>query len=104
VRALFEAQAKVMGALAARHQALEDDLAKNRRNSSKPPSSAGLKQPKPKSGRQKSGKPSGGPKGHGGHGLEPVEKPQHTEAHLVSGAFSGRGNTPGGQAAGSLVA
>lgn len=83
VRALFEAQAKVIRALEARLQALEDQLAKNSRNSSKPPSSDGLKRPKPKSRRQKSGKPSGGQKGHVGYRLEPVEKPQHTEVHRV---------------------
>ena len=83
VRALFEVQAKVIRALEARIQALEDQLAKNSRNSSKPPSSDGLKRPKPKSRRQKSGKPSGGQKGHVGYRLEPVEKPQHTEIHRV---------------------
>jgi hypothetical protein len=40
---LFEAQAKVIRALEARIQALEDQLAKNSRNSSKPPSSDRLK-------------------------------------------------------------
>jgi len=83
VRALFETQAKVIRALEARIQALEDQLAKNSRNSSKPPSSDGLKKPKPKSRRQKSGKPSGGQKGHVGYRLEPVEKPHHTEVHPV---------------------
>src|SRR5512140_3923972 len=83
VRALFEAQAKIIRALEARIQALEDQLAKNSRNSGKPPSSDGLKKPKPKSRRQKSGKPSGGQKGHVGYRLEPVEKPQHIEVHPV---------------------
>jgi transposase len=83
VRALFEAQAEVIRALEARIQALEDQLAKNSRNSSKPPSSDGLKKPKPKSRRQRSGKPSGGQKGHVGYRLEPVEKPQHIEVHPV---------------------
>lgn len=83
VRALFEAQAKVIRALEARLQALEDQLAKNSRNRSKPPSRDGLKRPQPKSRRQKSGKPSGGQTGHVGYRLEPVEKPQHTEVHRV---------------------
>lgn len=83
VRALFEAQAKLIQALEARIQALEAQVAKNSRNSSKPPSSDGLKKPKPKSRRQKSGKPSGGQTGHAGYRLESVEKPQHTEVHPV---------------------
>src|SRR5579859_6689142 len=83
VRALFEAQAKLIRALEARIQALEDQIGKNSRNSSKPPSSDGLKKPKPKSRRQKSGKSSGGQKGHVGYRLEPVQKPQHTEVHPV---------------------
>ena len=81
VQALFEQQAELIRALEARIQALEDQIGKNSRNSSKPPSSDGLKKPKPKSRRQKSGKPSGGQKGHVGYRLEPVAKPQHTEIH-----------------------
>src|SRR5438552_17360371 len=83
VRAMFEAQAKVIRALEARIQALEDQIAKNSRNSSKPPSSDGMKKPKRKSRRQRSGKPSGGQKGHVGYRLEPVEKPQRIEVHAV---------------------
>jgi transposase len=83
VRALFEGQARLIRALEARIQALEDQLAKNSRNSSKPPSSDGLKKPKPKSRRQRSGKSSGGQKGHVGYRLEPAEKPQYIEVHPV---------------------
>lgn len=83
VQALFEQQAVLIRALEARIQALEDQIGKNSRNSSKPPSSDGLKKPKPKSRREKSGKPSGGQKGHVGYRLEPVEKPNHIEAHPV---------------------
>jgi transposase len=84
VRALFERQAAFIQALEVRIQVLEDQVAKNSRNSSKPPSSDGLKKPKPKSRRQRSGKPSGGQKGDLGYRLEPVEKPQHIEVHPVS--------------------
>ncbi len=83
IKALFERQAALIRAMEARIQALEDQLAKNSRNSSKPPSSDGLKKPKPKSRRQKSGKASGGQKGHVGYRLEPMEKPQYTEVHPV---------------------
>jgi transposase len=84
VMTLFDRQAEIIRALEARIQALEDQIAKNSQNSSKPPSSDGLTKPAPKSRRETSGKPSGGQRGHVGHRLEPVDQPQHTKAHPVT--------------------
>jgi transposase len=71
------------GASEQRVKILEDQLAKNSRNSSKPPSTNGFQKPAPKSLRKKSARPSGGQPGHAGKTLAMVEKPDRTERHRV---------------------
>ncbi|MCC6985178.1 MAG: IS66 family transposase [Anaerolineales bacterium] len=70
--------------LAERIQKLEDQLAKNSRNSGKPPSSDGYDQPAPKSLRKRTRRRSGGQKGHTGETLKMVEKPDHIRVHRVA--------------------
>lgn len=62
--------------------ALKDQLNTDSHNSSKPPSSDGLKK-KTKSLRKPSDKNPGGQKGHKGNTLERVEEPDHTVTHQI---------------------
>lgn len=70
-------------ALAERIQKLEDQLAKNSRNSGKPPSSDGYDQPAPRSLRRRGRRKSGGQVGHPGETLKAVAKPDHVKVHRV---------------------
>jgi transposase len=84
VVALVSELVQAIAILAKRVQELEDKLAKDSHNSSKPPSSDGMKKPKrTRSLRKPSGKKSGAQKGHPGHRLELVEKPDKVRRYPV---------------------
>jgi transposase len=69
--------------LEARIKELEDQISKNSRNSSKPPSTDSFFKP-PKSLRKKSCKGQGGQKGHQGGTLKMVECPDEIKYHIVN--------------------
>jgi len=84
VVALVSELVEAIAILAKRVQELEDKQAKNSHNSSKPPSSDGIKKPKrTRSLRKPSGKKSGAQEGHAGHRLEMVEKPDRVKRYPV---------------------
>ncbi|MCB0843138.1 MAG: IS66 family transposase [Bacteroidetes bacterium] len=68
--------------LEAQIKELQDQISKNSRNSSKPPSTDEFK-PSPKSQRKKSVRQAGGQQGHQGHNLKMVESPDEEKRHTV---------------------
>lgn len=78
---IIEKQQEQINKLTARVQELEERLAKNSHNSSKPPSSDQTR--KTNSLRKPSGKKSGGQPGHEGNTLCQVENPDHLIIHKV---------------------
>lgn len=80
----LDEQRGMIDALSTRVEQLEDRLAINSRNSSKPPSSdgdGGGSKPNPKSLRTKSGRKPGGQKGHPGRTLRWAEEPDRVVLH-----------------------
>ena len=73
--AIIHEQNKTIAKLNIRIAELESQITMNSNNSSKPPSSDGLKKPPVKSLRKKSGKKPGGQFGHKGHGLKLARGP-----------------------------
>jgi transposase len=79
-----EAVVELLLDLIERVEVLEQQLAKNSRNSSKPPSSDGYNKPKPKSLRKKGSRKSGGQPGHSGKTLELSKNPDQIIKHTLS--------------------
>ena len=78
------AQTRLIAQLNQTIQELKEQLNKNSKNSSKPPSSDGLKKPAPKSLRTPSGKKVGGQDGHKGTCLSVRKAPDETIKHMPS--------------------
>jgi transposase len=70
--------------LSTENAALKEQLNKNSKNSSKPPSSDGFKKPSPKSLRKPTGKKQGAQEGHEGKGLSITQVPDEIIQHIPS--------------------
>ena len=80
----FDAQTALIAQLNQTIQELREQLNKNSKNSSKPPSSDGFKRPAPKSLRKPSGKKVGGQEGHQGTFLSVLSDPDKIVKHMPS--------------------
>ena len=78
----FDAQTALIAQLNQTIQELREQLNKNSKNSSKPPSSDGFKRPAPKSLRKPSGKKVGGQEGHQGTFLSVLSDPDEIVKHM----------------------
>lgn len=82
--ATVNAQTQLIAQLNQTIQELKEQIHKNSKNSSKPPSSDGFKKPAPKSLRKPSGKKAGGQEGHPGTHLAVITEPDETIKHMPS--------------------
>lgn len=82
--ATVEAQAKSIEELNQTIKELKEQLNKNSKNNSMPPSSDGYKKPSPKCLRKLSGKKQGGQNGHPGTRLSVIAEPDEVKAHMPS--------------------
>ena len=83
LKAIVQTQNEQIQAQSERIKTLEDQLAKNSHNSSKPPGSDGLKK-KPRSLREKGKRKTGGQEGHEGKTLKMVAVPDYQVLHVVT--------------------
>lgn len=84
LNATINAQTQLIARLNQTIQQLKEQLNKNSKNSSKPPSSDGYKNPAPKSLRKPSGKKVGGQNGHQGTHLAVITAPDEIVKHMPS--------------------
>ena len=80
----YDAQTVLIAQLNQTIQELKEQLNKNSKNSSKPPSSDGFNKPSPKSLRKSSGKKAGGQNGHQGTHLAVIADPDDVIKHMPS--------------------
>lgn len=80
----IDAQTQLIAKLNQTIQELKEQINKNSKNSSKPPSGDGSKKLAPKSLRKPSGKKAGGQDGHQGTHLTVITEPDDTIKHMPS--------------------